>query len=207
MKVAPATRRYTRRMPREQRREQLLDSTRDLIARDGWSALRINRVADEAGIAKSVVYSIFGSMEGLQQAVMLREQDRAFALAERAVDVARAETDPLLAVTGGLETFLEGVAEQPMTWRLVFVPADNTPPGVREAILEGRERWRREIEEILRDLLGESEPDIELVSHVLRGNVEYLARLIVEDPVRFTPERITALGARVAGFLLDRDPK
>lgn len=203
MKAATETRRYAKRMPREQRREQLLDSTRDLIARDGWSALRINRVADEAGIAKSVIYAVFGSMEGLQRAVMLREQERAFSLAEKAIDAARSETDPLGAVSGGLETFLEGVADEPMTWRLVLIPADNTPPGVRAAILEGRERWRREIEQILRNLLGEGEPDIELVSHVVRGNVEYLARLIIEDPDRFTPERITALGTRVARLLLD----
>src|SRR5690606_35906133 len=111
---------------REQRREQLLDATLELIARDGWAALRVNRVADEADIAKSVIYAIFGSMEGLQRAVMLREQERAFALAERAIAVARSESDPLLAITGGLRNFLEGVAEQPTTWRLIFVPADNT---------------------------------------------------------------------------------
>lgn len=190
-------------MPREQRREQLLDATLVLIARDGWSTLRINRVADEADIAKSVIYSIFGSMEGLQQAVMLREQERAFALAERAIEAAGSDSDPLRAITGGLKIFLEGVAAHPMTWRLVFVPAENTPESVRRAILEGRERWRREIEVIVSGLLGDAEPDIELVSHVIRGNVEYLARLIVEDPERFTPERITALGTRVARTLLD----
>jgi AcrR family transcriptional regulator len=189
-------------LPREERREQLLDATLELIDRDGWSALRINRVAAEADIAKSVIYAIFGSMEGLQRAVMRREQDRAFALSEHALAAARAETDPVQAITAGLEAFLEGVAAEPTTWRLVFVPADNTPPSVRAAILEGRERWRREIEAIMTDLLGEQEPDIELVSHIVRGNVEYLARLIVEDPRRFTPERITALGTRVAGALL-----
>ena len=96
------------------------------------------------------------------------------------------------------------MADQPTTWRLIFVPADNTPPGVRTAILDGRERWRKEIEEILRGLLGDYEPDIELAAHVVRGNVEYLDRLIVEDPESFTPERITSFVGHLAAVLLER---
>lgn len=202
--ATPSTRRYTKRMPREERREQLLNATLTLIARDGWPSLRVNLVAEEADIAKSVIYAIFGSMEGLQQAVMMREQERAFALAEEALAEARSEPDPVSAITGSLTVFLEGVAKHPTTWRLVFVPADNTPPRVRAAILDGRERWRREIEDVLGGLLGDSEPDIELAAHLVRGNAEYLARLIVEDPDRFTPARITALGARLAQGLVGK---
>jgi AcrR family transcriptional regulator len=199
------TRRYAQRLPREVRREQLLDATLSLIARDGWSALRINRVADEAEIAKSVIYAVFGSMEELQRAVMVREQERAFELAERAIAAAGSGgNDPVRSISAGLEVFLAGVAEQPMTWLLVLVPADNTPPGVRAAILEGRERWRREIENIVSGLLADADTDIELVSHVIRGNVEYLARLIIEEPEKFTPERITSLCTQVAGLLLQR---
>jgi len=207
MCVAPptSTRRYTKRLPREERREQILDATRDLIASDGWAALRINRVAERAEIAKSVVYAIFGSLEGLQREVTVREQQRAFDLAERSIAAAAAEPDPVEAITAGLKAFLEGVAAQPSTWRLVFVPADNTPPAVRTAILEGRERWRLEIQSLLRNMLGDSEPDVELASHVVRGNVEYLARLILEDPEGFTTGRITAFAGRVAGALIDGD--
>jgi AcrR family transcriptional regulator len=201
-----ATRRYSKRMPRQERREQLLDATLTVIARDGWPALRINRVAAEADIAKSVIYSIFGSMEGLQKAVMRREQERAFALSELALDEARSNQDPVTAITGALGIFLTGVAKNPTTWRLVLVPAENTPPAIRAGILAGRERWRQEIEAVLRNLLGDSEPDVELASHVVRGNAEYLARLIVEDPGRFSPERITALGSRLVEALLERKP-
>jgi hypothetical protein len=55
-------------------------------------------------------------------------------------------------------------------------------------------------------LLGDSEPDVELASHVVRGNAEYLARLIIEDPDRFLPERVTALGGRLVEALLERKP-
>jgi len=206
MEDSTSTRRYAKRMPREARREQLLDATLTLIARDGWSALRINRVAAEADIAKSVIYSIFGSMEGLQKAVMRREQERAFALAELALNEARSDRDPLAAITSALGTFLNGVAANPTTWRLVLVPAENTPPAIRAGILEGREAWRQEIESVLRNLLGDSEPDVELASHVVRGNAEYLARLIIEDPDRFSPERVTALGGSLVEALLERKP-
>ena len=201
--TAPTTRRYAKRLPREERREQILDTTLGLIARDGWSALRINRVADEAGIAKSVIYAIFGSMEGLQQAVMRREQERAFALAGQAIEAARGGTDPGRAIDDGLAVFLAGVAANPTTWRLVLAPAENTPPTVRAAILEGRERWRQEIQGVLGALIGNDESDVELVSYVVRGNIENFAGLIIDDPDRFTPERISKLATRITDALIN----
>jgi AcrR family transcriptional regulator len=58
--------------PREhdaQTRERLLGAAAELSARDGWDAVGVRRVADEAGTTTRAVYSVFGSKEGLEEAL------------------------------------------------------------------------------------------------------------------------------------------
>lgn len=184
-------RRYAKRLPREERREQLLDATLALVTRKGWTALRVDAVAAEAHIAKSVIYAVFGSLEGLQHATLEREQERVFAVAEAAVAAARDAADPASAMAGALGAFLDGVSRQPDSWRLVLLPPDGTPPSVAAAIRDGRERWRSELELVV-PRFAPPGIDAELVAHVARGNAEYLARLMLEDPEQFPLERLMA---------------
>ncbi|MFA4928481.1 MAG: TetR family transcriptional regulator [Patulibacter sp.] len=203
--MAATTRRYAKRLPREVRREQILDATLRLIAANGFAGMTMEAVAAEAEIAKSVVYAVFGSQEGLQHALMVREQERAFVDAEAAVAAGAAASDPLVGIRDGLLVFLDGVAQSPDTWRLVLLPVAGTPESVGEAIREGRERWRRALEPVAAQLLGRvglDDLDHELVAHVVRGNAEYLARLMLEDPERFTRERIAAFASQAAEAIL-----
>lgn len=203
--MAGTTRRYAKRLPREVRREQILDATLRLIAEHGFAGMTMEAVAAEAEIAKSVVYAVFGSQEGLQHELMVREQERAFRLAEAAVAAGAASVDPLVGLRDGLLTFLDGVAGDPDTWRLVLLPVAGTPERVGEAIRDGRERWRRALEPVAEQLLGRvglGELDHELVAHLVRGNAEYLARLMLEDPERFSSERIAAFASQAAEAIL-----
>jgi AcrR family transcriptional regulator len=203
MAVATPRRRYATRLPREERREQVLDAALAVIARDGWGSATMERVAAEAKIAKSVLYAQFGSQAGMLDALMRREQDRAFALVASALFSEPADPDPVLMIRQALDTFLDGVSASPDTWRLVLMPSAGTPPAVRDAIEDGRERWRRELEPIARQILpalGLAALDTELVTHVARSNAEMLARLILEQ--RFSRERIAGFTDTVAGEIL-----
>lgn len=197
----PPKRRYAARQPREVRREQILDATLRLIARDGWAGMTMDRIAEEAGVAKSVTYAIFQSQAGLQRALMEREQERTFALSAAGLAAARAQDSPTAAIAAAFAVFLDGVARAPDSWKLVLLAIDGAPDSVRDAIRAGRERWRCEIravaEERLRPL-GVDQGDADVLAHVLRGNIEYLARLIIEQPETYTPERIVAAIGRVA---------
>ncbi len=203
--MAATTRRYAKRQPREVRREQILDAMLRLVAANGFAGVTMEAIAAEAGIAKSVVYAVFGSQEGLQRELIVREQERAFRDAQAAVGAGAAAGDPLAGIRDGLLTFLDGVARAPDTWRLVLLPVTGIPEPAAAAIQEGRERWRRAIEPIAAELLGRvglGGLDHELVAHLVRGNAEYLARLMLEDPERFTKERIAALADGAASALL-----
>ena len=197
----PTRRRYATRQPREVRREQILDATLHLIARHGWAGMTMDAIAEEAGVAKSVTYAIFESQAGLQSAVMKREQERSFALAAEATAAARAADNPIAAIVAGLTVFMEGVARAPDSWKLVLLPIDGAPDSVRDAIRDGRERWRREMGKIAEEQLrhaGIDDVDTDLVAHIVRGNAEYVARLIIEQPDTYTPERIATGIAQLA---------
>jgi AcrR family transcriptional regulator len=53
----------------EETRERLLDAAERVSASDGWDAVTVRRVAEEAETSTRAVYALFGSKEGLEQAL------------------------------------------------------------------------------------------------------------------------------------------
>ncbi|MEH3088160.1 MAG: helix-turn-helix domain containing protein [Microbacterium arborescens] len=81
-----------RRMPRHERRTQLLDAARGLIREAGTDGFTLGRLAERAGVTKPVVYDHFGDRAGA-----LAELYRAFEEEQRAtLAVALADAEPSL---------------------------------------------------------------------------------------------------------------
>jgi AcrR family transcriptional regulator len=53
----------------EATRERLLDAAERISATEGWQAVTVRRVAGEAGTSTRAVYALFGSKDGLEQAL------------------------------------------------------------------------------------------------------------------------------------------
>lgn len=53
----------------EYTRERLLEAAERISATEGWEAVTVRRVAEEAGTSTRAVYALFGSKEGLEQAL------------------------------------------------------------------------------------------------------------------------------------------
>ena len=66
------------RMPAAERRDQLLDVLARLILDEGYASVSIDRVAREAGIARTVVYAQFDNLDGLHTALADRNEQRIF---------------------------------------------------------------------------------------------------------------------------------
>ncbi|MFE7723598.1 TetR family transcriptional regulator [Nocardia rhizosphaerihabitans] len=56
-------------------REEALDYARRLVCADGWSAVKMCRVAEEIGISRQALYREFGSRQALAEALIGREVD------------------------------------------------------------------------------------------------------------------------------------
>lgn len=62
-----------RRLSPEKRKSLILDHTADIVAREGVSALSMDRIGKEAGISKSLVYTYFDNLTELLRTLLQRE--------------------------------------------------------------------------------------------------------------------------------------
>ncbi len=198
--AVPSTRRYAPRMPREERREQILDAALHLIAEKGFSGVSMEAVAREVGIAKTVVYDAFANKEELLNALFVREQETTLAQISEVIPRPPLEGEPAEIMAASIHRLLEAVGEHPDTWRLILLPAEGTPPALREEVDRHREALVGQIEPMVAwglDQLGLGSLDAELAAAGILGAAENAARLSLTHPDRYPPERIAAFAADV----------
>jgi AcrR family transcriptional regulator len=196
------------RLTGAERREQILDATRELARARGFHSISIDAVARAAGITRPIVYQHFGDLAGLLNALVDREGERAAAQLAGLLPTDLTSGDPRRQLSGALRAFLEAVRADPTTWRLVLMPAEGTPEALRERFLRERQAVTAQLAAAVGPSfsLGPSgaSPDPELTARVLQAISEELARLTLEEPERYSTDRLVeyadwALG-RFAGL-------
>lgn len=177
------------------RREQILDVTADIVARQGFGAVSIQAVAAAAGISRPVVYEHFGDLPGLLEALVEREMDAA---TEQVADTRLpdlSEGDPTDLMMNSLGLFLSAVERHPDTWRLVLMPPEGAPASLRRHIQIGRAAVLEGLAHSVRAGLkpgGTEPPDPELTASILSAISDEYGRLILADPRRYSSERLLA---------------
>ncbi|MGV0743098.1 TetR/AcrR family transcriptional regulator [Mycolicibacterium sp. XJ870] len=165
----------TKRMSGPQRRAQLLDVARDIVAADGFTELSIDRVATRAQVTRTVIYQQFTDLAGLTTALLDRESAIAFA-GMSSVD--QPDTDPD-SMGRGILAYLHAA---PTSWRIILRPPDGAPPEVRERIELGRAYARKVAARPLSAAAGVAvDPDGPTV-RILLSAIEEMARIHLEDP-------------------------
>lgn len=121
----------TKGVARADREEQILDVAIRVFGSNGFAAAGINEIAEQAGISKPLIYTYFGSKEGLFEACLVRaggliadDIDRTAASGE--IGLARA-----IVTLEGVFRMLEG---RPWIWRLFFDPTRPQTPEIDEVI-------------------------------------------------------------------------
>jgi AcrR family transcriptional regulator len=94
----------------------------------------------------------------------------------------------------GLRGYLEAVAADPVTWRLVLIPPEGAPAVLRERIAAGRDAVVLALAEIVRPGLGPGtqSPDPQLTARTLSAVSDEAARLLLTDPGEYPIERLVA---------------
>lgn len=180
------------RMPIEVRRQQVLDAALRLITEHGYGAVTMEAVAREANLAKPVVYNAYPGRTALLSALLEREERRAFRTLAEAIRPAGG--DPTAALLAWLRGVAEAIAAAPSAWRLMLLPAGETPDVVRERVERGRTVALEQARVFTRALLAQRPAldslDEELTAHALLAACEQAAKLMIGDPGRFPPERL-----------------
>lgn len=200
-KAAPAKRRYAKRLSPADRREQLLDVARRIVAEDGFTAVSIAAVAERGGVTRPVVYDSFGSREELLDELIARETERMGAAVRRAmadVELAGPDADRLAVLRAALVRFLGEVRGMPDTWRLVYFPIDGVPPVLRERVGRARDELRIPLRQALSDWLADGHSaagavNLEVLVRVVQSLIQTVAKLVLDDPARFDAGRIVGM--------------
>ncbi|MBJ7330578.1 MAG: TetR/AcrR family transcriptional regulator [Solirubrobacteraceae bacterium] len=195
------------RMTGTERREQLLDTTLQIIARDGFAALSIDAVARAAGITRPVIYGHFTDLSGLLNALLDREQMRAISQLAETIPAAADDRPVLDIATDALRGWLEAVASTPLTWHLVLIPAEGAPRSLHERIERIRAQVRAQLAAVFaaglaREGVDPETVDLELTAHIAQGASEHAARLVITEPDAYPVERIMALAEQAAGLVM-----
>ena len=201
MPTAPQRRSYAPRVPPAQRREQLLDAALVLIGEHGYRGASMEAIARQAQVAKPAVYRTFAGRETLLMALLERERERAFATLETALPRDLSQTTPDRLLTDAACGILEAVQSRPEAWRLILLPAGETPTPVREAVQAGRDLVRVQVTELIRWALRSQEglPDVDpdVAARLFIAAGEEAMRLVLTQPDRYTPETLAAFARRL----------
>jgi AcrR family transcriptional regulator len=184
------------RMPRAQRREQLLDVTLALLAEEGFDALSVEAVARRAGVNRVVVYRSFANLQVLLVALLRREDARTRTVLEGLLPASPEGRTPAQLLGDALAGFLSAVIDQPQTWRLALLRPESAPIALQKLVNRRRSQFARRLEPLVRwGLAGLAEtptaPDIEILARMLLSIGEEQGRLALDDP-EFPAQRLLA---------------
>lgn len=166
-------------MPRERREQLILDVAGQVFARAGYESAPMDEIADRAGVSKPMLYTYFGSKEGLYLAYIERSGGE---LLERLVGAAPPEDHSTAGLKARISEFLAFVEEHGDGWKVLFRELASTRPfaervaGLRERIAEA---IRRMIEA---SGLEHSPPASDAFAHAIVGAGESLANWWLDHP-------------------------
>ncbi len=144
----------------ELRRQQIVDASRKIIARDGMEALTIREIADEVGISEGNIYRHFMSKKDLLMLLIDDIEKTLLAVVEKAI---AEKKEPLESLENVLKAHLSYVEQRRGLSLLVISETLRLPDkDLRSRMSDAVQHYLGRIEEILAQgiKLGQVRPDI-----------------------------------------------
>ena len=116
------------RMPRSERRAQLLDAAQAVFVQSGYHAAAMDEIADRAGVSKPVLYQHFPGKLDLYLALLDKHCDTLESLVRAALEVGG---DNELRVERTVAAYFEFVTSEGAAFRMVFESDLTSVPQVR----------------------------------------------------------------------------
>jgi AcrR family transcriptional regulator len=111
------TTRRANRMPRDERRGQLLIAASEVFVDRGYHAAGMDEIAERAGVSKPILYQHFASKLELYLAVLNRHVENLVSGVRQAL---RATTDNRLRVRSAVQAFFDFIEHDSQGYRLIF---------------------------------------------------------------------------------------
>jgi AcrR family transcriptional regulator len=183
------------RLPRRERRAQLLDSALEVFVAQGYHAAAMDDIAERAGVSKPVLYQHFPGKLDLYLALLDAACDDVIDNCRRAL---AATHDNKTRVAAAMAAFYSYVAADDGAFRLVFESDLTSEPAVREHV----ERVTTECAAMIADVIHDdtqlpSEPS-RLLAVSLVGMAQVSARFWMSESSTLTQEQAIELVSGLA---------
>ena len=119
------------RMPRDERRAQLLAAALEVFTSAGYHAAAMDEIADRAGVSKPVLYQHFPSKLELYLAVLDTHIDSLVFAIQRAI---QSTPDNSIRVQATIAAYFDFIEADGEAFRLLFESDMNVEPSVRERL-------------------------------------------------------------------------
>jgi AcrR family transcriptional regulator len=172
-------------VPRSVREPLILNVAGGVFARDGYDRASMDRIAEEAGVSKPMLYAYFGSKEGLYVAYIERTGGD---LVQRLVGSDDAEAAGPTRLRAVIGEFLAFVEEHRHGWTVLFREMNASQP-LADRVAQLREQIVAEVQRML-----------EADEHTDNGNVPGLVSPASEG----VAEAIVGAGEALANWWLKR---
>src|SRR6187402_3857241 len=161
------------RMPRSERRAQLLEAAQEVFVGSGYHAAAMDEIAERAGVSKPVLYQHFPGKLDLYLALLDQHAEVMVAAVRTALD---STTDNKLRVAATIEAYFRFVDEDGGAFRLVFESDLVNQPEVRERVEGTTLACAELISQVIREDAGLPKEQSRLLAVGLVGMAQVSAR-------------------------------
>ena len=195
MTASSDTRPRGNRLPRHERRRQLLDAALEVFVTRGYHATAMDEIAERAGVSKPVLYQHFPGKLELYLALLDESVDT---LVETVRGALRSNQDPKQRVAATFGAYFEYVGGQGQAYRLVFESDLGNEPAVRARLDRGQQECAAMVSQVVREDAGISDDEAYLLSVGMVGMAQVTARYWLTSRDRVPREAAEQLVARLA---------
>ncbi len=183
------------RMPRRERRVQLLDSALEVFVAQGYHAAAMDDIADRAGVSKPVLYQHFPGKLDLYLALLDSSCADVIDNCRQALDSTQ---DNEQRVEKTMKVFYEYVANDSGAFRLVFESDLTNEPAVRERVERVTTECAALIARVIHGDTGLPDEAARILAVSLVGMAQVSARFWLAETAGIDREQAADLVARLA---------
>ena len=183
------------RLPRHERRRQLLDAALEVFVSQGYHAAAMDEIAERAGVSKPVLYQHFPGKLELYLALLDESVDT---LLETVRDALRSDADPKQRVAATFGAYFEYVGGAAEAYRLIFESDLSNEALVRARLDRAQRECAELVSEAVKEDAGLSGEEAHLLSVGLVGMAQVTARYWLSTRDHIPREAAEQLVARLA---------
>ena len=191
------------RMPRPERRRQLLEAAQEVFVARGYHAAAMDDIAERAGVSKPVLYQHFPSKLDLYLALLDVHGETLVSTVRGAMADTNENSDRVQRTMQAYFDFVDGQGE---AFRLVFESDLRNDPAVAERMLKVERACSSAIAETIMADTGVSREEAELLAVGLTGMGEIAARYWLSSKRAVPKEHAVELLATLAWRGISRFP-